>query len=178
MNSRSVARRRRHQCFSRTNTNAHDLEPIAALKQPTVKFGIINLVIVLNLHFRNRRLRLGLREKCDKRRATACPSEFSGSPSRIYRRRGAGAAGTLIPGAWAVFPRPKPRRRRGRYFPQYFPQYFPIVSNVSSRRTRATLSPKKMYLGHTRLRGCSRFWINGDKRDEKASSDRGRGPFD
>ena len=47
MNSRSVARRRSHQCFSRTNTNAHDLEAIAALRQPTVKFEIINLVIVL-----------------------------------------------------------------------------------------------------------------------------------
>jgi len=74
----------------------------------------------------------------------------------------------------------QPRLLQLRHFPkrQFRGQYFPIVSNVSSRRTRATLSPKRIYLGHTRLRGCGRFLINGDKRDEKASSDRGRGPID
>ena len=40
-------------------------------------------------------------------------------------------------------------------------------------------SRPKRYTSDTRAcDGAARFWINGDKHDEKASSDRGRGPFD
>ena len=41
-----------------------------------VKCEIINLVILLSVYSRNRRLRLRLRENDDKQRATPCPSQL------------------------------------------------------------------------------------------------------
>jgi hypothetical protein len=136
-----------------------------------VKCEIINLVILLSVYSRNRRLRLRLRENDDKQRATPCPSQLEAhlreridcaGPGRQSKPRGRAVCFALAETETATAPRP------------IFPH---CVQCVPKTHSGNTLAQKDIPRTHAPAR-VRRLSINGDKHDDKASSDRGRGPFD
>jgi len=138
-----------------------------------VKCEIINLVILLSVYSRNRRLRLRLRENDDKQRATPCPSQLEAhlreridcaGPGRQSKPRGRAVCFALAETETATATAPRP----------IFPH---CVQCVPKTHSGNTLAQKDIPRTHAPAR-VRRLSINGDKHDDKASSDRGRGPFD
>ena len=101
----------------------------------------------------------------------ALESQYRGAPSRIYRRRGARAAGTLTwPSSVRTSPRSTPQRSSVAAFPDRSasrPIFPHCVQCVRETHSGNTLAQKDIPRTHAPARVRS-FWINGDKHDEKA----------